>query len=95
MNILPGEGELVVQVCRLPGPALAAAEKIGPAAVTVGHVPVHLRGDRFVVQRTERGPRVERVTQTHNVGCVEHSVHEGVVRVALDQHSLGSTADLT
>src|SRR5439155_1877709 len=53
-----GDGELVVQIRRLPGPALAASKKVSPTAVTVRHVPVHLRGDRFIVQRTERAPRV-------------------------------------
>src|SRR5579859_1770420 len=33
------DGELVVQVCRLSGPAMATSDNFGPAAVTVGHVP--------------------------------------------------------
>jgi hypothetical protein len=56
-----GHGEFVVQVRRLPGPPLAAPEQVGAAALAVGHVPVHFRCDRFVVQRAERGARVERI----------------------------------
>ena len=61
----------------------------------IAHVPIHLRRDRFVVQRAERGGHLEGVAQAHGLGLGEHGIDEGVVHVALDQDSLGRTADLT
>ena len=70
-------------------------ENLSPALASIGNMPVHLGSGWLVVERTHVGGFVKRVTEFHQLGCLEAGGNELLVYFVDNDHSLRRTAHLT